>query len=159
MFALYSGYLEKSQVKEGFFSCAPITEDVANKSVWVVQQFGYDCVAYQNSNELSLTVYIDERPVARVIEGCNSVSIIILFVAFILAFSSSFLATLSYIILGSVLIYAVNIFRIAIIGIALYEFPEQQRFLHQLLFPAIIYGLVLILWVIWVQKFSKVKRD
>jgi len=41
----------------------------------------------------------------------------------------------------------------------LYEFPDHQRFLHQLLFPAIIYGLVLVLWVLWVQKFSKVKRE
>ena len=159
MFALYSGYLNKTQVTEGIFSCAPITEDAANKSVWVVQRFGYDCVAIQNSDELSLTVYIDESPVARVIEGCNAISIIILFVAFIIAFSSGFLVTISYAILGSILIYAVNIFRIAIIGIALYEFPDHQRFLHQLLFPAIIYGLVLVLWVLWVQKFSKVKRE
>lgn len=159
MFALYSGYLGEHQVTVGDYSCAPITEDAANKSVWVVQRMGYDSYAVQNSNELSLTVYINEKAVSRVIEGCNAVSIIILFIAFIIAFSSSFLATFSYAFIGSVIIYAVNILRIAIIGVALYKFPEQQQFFHQLLFPAIIYGLVLVLWVIWVQKFSKVKRE
>ena len=159
MFALYSLYLNENQITEGAFSCAPITEDVAHKSVWVVQQLGYECYAVQNSDELSLTVYINEQPVSRVIEGCNAISIIILFVAFVVAFSSTFLATFSFVFIGSVLIYAVNILRISIIGIGLYEFPQHQSFLHEIMFPALIYGLVLVLWVIWVRKFSKVKRE
>ena len=159
LFALYSGYLSKHQVTEGILSCAPITQDVADKSVWIVQKLGYQCYAVQNSHELSLTVYIDEKPVSRIIEGCNSVSIIILFVAFIAAFSSRFLPTFLYAAFGSLLIYATNLFRIAVIDIALYEFPKHQKFLHELLFPAIIYGLVLLLWVVWVRNFSKVKRE
>ena len=159
MFALYSVYLGKSQITEGIFSCAPITKDVADKSVWIVERFGYDCNANQNSDELSLTMYINDKAVSRVIEGCNAVSIIILFAAFIIAFSNSFVLTLSYVLFGSLLIYVLNIFRVAIIGIGLYEFPEYKEFLHQILFPALIYGLVLVLWVLWVQNFSKVKRE
>lgn len=159
MFALYSLYLNQNQITEGAFSCAPITKDVAYKSVWVVERLGYECYAIQNVDELSLTMYINEKPVSRVIEGCNAVSIIILFVAFIVAFSSTFLATFSFAFLGSVLIYVINILRIAVVGIGLYEFPQYKEFLHEILFPALIYGLVLVLWVIWVRKFSKVKRE
>lgn len=159
MFALYSVYLGRTQVTQGIFSCAPITKDVANKSVWVVEKFGYDCTAIQNTNELSLTMYINQKGVSRVIEGCNAVSIIILFAAFVFAFSNGFVITTAYVLFGSFLIYAFNIFRIAIVGIGLYEFSEYQDFLHEILFPAIIYGLVLVLWVIWVQNYSKVKRE
>ena len=158
MFALYSGYLGKTQVAEGIFSCAPITKAVAHASVWVVEQFGYASEAIQNSGELSLTMYINETAVSRVIEGCNAVSIIVLFTAFIIAFSNRFVPTLFYVLFGSLLIYAINILRIAVIGIGLYEFPEYKEFLHEILFPALIYGLVLVLWVIWVQNYSKVKH-
>lgn len=158
MFILYSTYLNQNQQTDVFFSCAPITKDVADKSVWVVQMFGYDSYVEQSSHELSLTMYIKEKAVSRIIEGCNAVSIIILFVAFIIAFSSKFWRTFLYALFGSLLIYYVNIFRVAVIGIALYEYPENQDFLHEILFPAIIYGLVLILWFLWIRKFSKIKN-
>lgn len=159
MFALYSAYLGKTQITEGIFSCAPITKNVAEISVWMVEFLGYESKAIQNTYELSLTMYINEQAVSRVIEGCNAVSIIILFAAFIIAFSNRFFSTLAYVLFGSLIIYFLNIFRIAIIGIGLYEFPEYKMFLHEILFPALIYGLVLVLWVIWVQNYSKVKRE
>jgi hypothetical protein len=34
------------------------------------------------------------------------------------------------------------------------SFPGQVSFLHGVLFPLFIYGVVFILWVIWVSKFS-----
>lgn len=159
LFVLYSGYLKNTQITEEGYSCAPVTKDVAYKSVKVIQFFGYDSYVVHSSNELSLVMYINEKPVSRVIEGCNSVSIIILFVSFIIAFSSTFWPTFLYAFFGSLLIYGVNIVRVAVIGIGLYEYPSHQMFLHEILFPAIIYGLVFVLWFVWVRKFSKVKSE
>jgi hypothetical protein len=39
--------------------------------------------------------------------------------------------------------------------VLLYHFPEQNHLLHGVLFPALIYGSVFVLWFIWVNKFSK----
>lgn len=155
LFLLYSFYLSKNQNEVTFYSCDSVTEVVAIQSNFLINCFGYNSEIIQSNNELSYQVIIDKKPIARVIEGCNSVSIIILFIAFIVAFSGKFKQTLLFIVVGSLLIYAINVFRIAVITVALYKFPEYEYVLHDIVFPALIYGLTFMLWIVWVTKFSK----
>lgn len=154
---MYSFYLNATQHKSDGFACSPITNVVASQSKYMLDLVGYSSEIVQSDVELSVYLSVKEKPVARIIEGCNSISIVILFIAFIVAFSASFKTTVSYIIFGSLLIYVINIIRIVIIAIALYKFPEYEHLLHNYLFPAIIYGVTFLLWFIWVRKFSKVK--
>lgn len=158
LFLLYSFYLQNTQVKEPYFACSPLTKRVAYQTQQVVKFFGYNSEIKQHNYEVSMKLIINEQFVARVIEGCNAVSIIILFISFIIAFSTTFKATGIYILAGSALIYGINIFRIAIISIAIYEFPQYEGILHDYIFPAIIYGTTFLLWFIWVRKFSKLKK-
>lgn len=158
LFAIYSSYLQRSQTKVGQFKTASITTIVADQTVDLLDFFGYDSGAYQHKEELSVKLLIHGKYTARVIEGCNSVSIIILFVAFIVAFAGSLKATIIYSVLGSLFIYVINIARIAFLAVMIYKYPEKQEFLHNLVFPALIYGTVFLLWVIWVNKFSNYKR-
>jgi len=106
---------------------------------------------------MSVKLIVNNQYTARVIEGCNSISIIILFVAFIVAFSGPKRTTIIYAIIGSLIIYVINILRIAFLTAMLYQYPNQQMVLHNLVFPAIIYGTTFLLWVIWVQRFSHQK--
>ena len=131
---------------------------VADQTVSLLEFFGYSSGAYQHKKELSVKILIEGNYTSRVIEGCNSVSIIILFIAFIIAFAGSLKATIIYVLLGSLFIYIINVVRIAFLSVMIYKYPNQQEFLHNLVFPAIIYGTVFILWVIWVNKFSNYKR-
>jgi exosortase family protein XrtF len=85
------------------------------------------------------------------------VSIIILFVAFIVSFYQNFKKTFLFILAGTALIYSVNVVRIAILTIAIYKFPENEHILHGVLFPAIIYGMVFLLWIIWVRTLKPLK--
>ena len=101
--------------------------------------------------------FVGDVYAARIVEGCNSVSIIILFLTFIIAFTGSLKATIIFGIVGSIIIYVVNLFRILILSLLMYKYPEYQYLLHSLLFPGIIYGTTFILWVIWVNKFSHLK--
>ena len=78
-----------------------------------------------------------------------------LFIAFIVAFASGLKRTLLYIVFGSLIIYLVNIIRIAVIVVAIYKFPELEGVLHNIIFPSIIYGITFLLWFFWVQKISK----
>ena len=66
---------------------------------------GYDAYVEQNTDELSMKFMLNGKYVSRIIEGCNSVSIIILFLAFIIAFSGSLKDTIWFGIFGSLLIY------------------------------------------------------
>ncbi len=150
----YSLYLKKTQVKGDFFSCSPITEVVAKQSKMLIEFLGYQSKTFQNTHQLSMALEVNEKYVAIVVEGCTAMSIMILFLAFIVAFSGKLKHTLIFGVVGLVSIYIINIFRIAIMSILLYEFPEYQKILHDLVFPAIIYGYVFLLWVIWVKWFA-----
>lgn len=135
-----------------------MTNLVANQSKEILNVLDYRVSLIPHPKEASLKLIINEKYVARVIEGCNSVSIIILFVSFIIAFASRFKTTLLYVFAGSVLIYIANLVRIVILSVGLYHYPWRKDILHTVIFPAIIYGMVCLLWMIWVNRFSKTNK-
>jgi exosortase family protein XrtF len=98
--------------------------------------------------------YYNGKYISRIIEGCNALSVIILFISFVIAFSGKLKNTIYFIIFGSIIIHFLNITRIALLMVAFYNFPEANFILHDILFPLVIYGTVFILWIIWVNKFS-----
>jgi len=67
--------------------------------------------------------------------------------------------TILFIVIGSLIIHILNIVRIALLCIALYNYPDYEHILHGVVFPLIIYGVVFLLWVIWVNKFSIYVRE
>jgi exosortase family protein XrtF len=135
-----------------------LTNLVAKQSQSVLQSMGYDATIAKHPDEPSMKLIINKKFVARVVEGCNSVSIIILFISFIIAFAGKFKTTFFYILAGSVLIYAVNLFRIAILSVGLYHYPWRKEILHTVIFPLIIYGMVFLLWMFWVNRFTKTNK-
>jgi exosortase family protein XrtF len=154
---LYNGYLtmfESSNYYPDFF-----THLVAMQSESVIASAGYSTNIKIHPSEPSLQLYINDIFLARIIEGCNSISIIILFTSFILSFFSKFRVTFLYIFTGAVIIYIANILRIVILAIGIYEYPQYTSFLHTIVFPLIIYGTVFILWIFWVRLFSKITVD
>ncbi|MCF6349519.1 MAG: exosortase family protein XrtF [Flavobacteriaceae bacterium] len=153
MLSLYNLYLNKTQERV-LFSCSPITETVAKQAAIVSSFLGYKTTVVQHKEELSYKVLVHNKYIARVIEGCNSISIIILFWAFIIAFSGKISTTIIFGLAGSLLIYTLNVFRISLLAIGLYKYPKQQIIFHDLLFPAIIYGFIVVLWLIWIKKFT-----
>ena len=159
LFGTYSLYLHKTQQKEDFFSCSPITRTVANHVSKVSRMLGYDAQIEQHTEELSIKFILNGKYVSRIIEGCNSVSIIILFVSFIVAFSGALKHTVIFGLFGSLLIYVVNVLRIIAVSVLHVRYPEYETILHDLLFPSIIYGLTFMLWITWVKYFSKLNRD
>ena len=153
---LYKFYLQLSDGSKYYPDF--MTHLVAKQSKMLMSAFGYDVQMMPHPNEPSMKVLIENNYVARIIEGCNSVSVIILFFSFITAFASNLKTTVFYILSGSVLIYSVNLLRIVLLSIWIYHYPEQSDFLHTVVFPAIIYGMVFFLWMLWVNRFSRLKK-
>jgi exosortase family protein XrtF len=107
-----------------------------------------------HNDQASIKLFLNNVYVARVVEGCNALSVIILFAAFVVAFTGKLKHTILFIFGGSLLIHILNVLRIALLSIALLHYPEHEEFLHGVIFPLFIYGVVFGLWVIWVNKFS-----
>ncbi|EGV43512.2 exosortase family protein XrtF [Bizionia argentinensis JUB59] len=136
-----------------------VTHAVAQQTAHLLNTWGYHSQVLPHLDEPTMKLILNGKYIARVIEGCNSVSVIILFVAFILAFSGKFKVTVIYILSGSVFIYVVNLIRIVLLSIGLYHYPQHEAILHTVIFPAIIYGLVCFLWLVWVNRFSKIATN
>lgn len=152
----YNFYLDYSDGSK--FYPDYLTHLVANQSNSLLHAFDYDATITAHPNEASMKLIINGKFVARVVEGCNSISVIILFISFIIAFAGKFKTTILYILAGSTLIYTVNLIRIVILSIGLYHYPWRREILHTVIFPLIIYGMVFLLWMFWVNRFSKLKK-
>lgn len=153
---VYMVYLQSSSGAEYYPDY--FTHVVAKQSNGLLAAFGYDSQIAKHPDEPSMKLIINGKFVARVIEGCNSISVIILFVSFVIAFAGRFKVTFFYILVGSVLIYIINLLRIAILSFGLYHYPWRREELHTVIFPMVIYGIVFLLWMFWVHRFSKFKR-
>ena len=151
---IYSIYLHKTQIKTDIFSCSPITKKVAEHTNSLSNFFGYNSRVEQNETELSMRYYLNDQHIVSIVEGCSSISIIILFLSFIIAFSGSIKNTIFFGMFGMVTIYLVNLFRILLLAILYQKYPQHEFLLHSLLFPLVVYGYIFLLWIIWVKYFS-----
>jgi exosortase family protein XrtF len=131
-----------------------ISKLVANQTKDLLVFFGHDAAIQPHPTEPSIKIFYKEKYVSRIVEGCNAISVMILFAAFIFAFSNRFLKTFLFILIGLFLIYLLNIVRIALLSYALYYYPAYEELLHGTIFPLFIYGIVFLLWIVWVTQFS-----
>lgn len=132
-----------------------MTNLVARQANSILNAIGYEAFVLPHPDEPSMKLIINGKYLARVIEGCNAVSIIILFLSFVIAFAGKFKTTFFYCFAGSIIIYAFNVIRIVILSVGLYHYPWRKEVLHSVVFPMLIYGTVFLLWMFWVNRFSK----
>jgi exosortase family protein XrtF len=59
-----------------------------------------------------------------------------------------------FLLAGIFLIHILNVARIVILILGLLYIPEYEHVMHDVIFPLFIYGVVFVLWVIWINKFS-----
>lgn len=151
----YQLYLELSEDSKYYPDY--LTNVASRQSKELLETIGYETRVIPHPDEPSMKLIIRDKFVARMVEGCNSISVIILFISFIIAFSGKLKTTFFYILAGSTLLYIVNLIRIVILSVGLYHYPWRREILHTVIFPAIIYGMVFILWMFWVNRFSNLK--
>lgn len=132
-----------------------ITRMVGENINQLFQLFDANFRIEENESHSFIKLIYNQKYVARIIEGCNAISVVILFISFVAAFSGKVKPTLLFIFGGSLLVYVLNVVRIVILSVLMFHFPKQEPFLHGVLFPLYIYGVVFILWLIWVRKFSR----
>jgi len=155
---LYNAYLHFGKSETWYPD--PVTHLVAKQTSILTTSVGYKAEIIPHENEASMKLLVNDRYLARIVEGCNALSVMALFAAFIVAFHQKWKPTLLYIFVGAVLIYCANLFRIVLLAIALYEYPQYEKILHGVVFPAIIYGMVFLLWVLWVRRIpAKIVED
>lgn len=145
---LYQGWLY------GRTDVDPITRMVGQSATVLLQWTGFEARLVPAPTRMYDRLFFEGNYVARIIEGCNAVSIMILFVAFVVAFYSTWRRTLLFCIIGILIIHLLNIIRIGLLAYLLKEYPQHEHFLHGTVFPLFIYSVVFSLWILWVQRLS-----
>ena len=149
---IYQTYLNRFDGKNA--EVDSFTQLVAEQSAAVLSWFDSKSYTLPHLTEPTVKLFYKGKYISRIIEGCNALSVIILFISFVIAFTGKFKRTILFIVFGIVLIHVLNIGRIALLCVALYNLPQYEHLLHGVIFPLVIYGVVFLLWVIWVNKYS-----
>ncbi|MGB0897128.1 MAG: exosortase family protein XrtF [Flavobacteriaceae bacterium] len=148
LYALYTVYLKLCSSPDRF------TIIVAEQCTYLIDLLGYTTRSEINTNYNHIRLFINDIHIAGVAEGCNAISIIILFTSFIIAFAKDIKQTALYILFGIFVIHLINIIRIVLLIICIHHYPSLSEALHSYIFPGIIYCCVFILWVFWVKSFK-----
>ena len=147
LFLLYQWYLNQfSGNIDGF------TKIISDQSAFLLNFTGYETVTKDFPSHETVQFYINGKVATRMVEGCNAVSVMIMFLAFVFAFYKG-VKTFYFAFAGIVLLYILNLFRIYVLNVIVVDFPALTKSAHDYFFPAIIYGGVVFLWLIWINKF------
>lgn len=88
--------------------------------------------------------------------NCNAITLFSLFSVFIIAYPGKAKSKFWFIPLGILFIHILNIIRvIALVLIANYA-PQFLSFNHTYTFTFLIYAFIFMLWMVWVNKYSKI---
>jgi exosortase family protein XrtF len=103
-------------------------------------------------NESGPTVFIKHygRVILSVFEGCNGINVMIVFVAFMVAFGGAIRKLVWFIPLGLVVIHLANLGRLFLLYVTAVQSPRYFYYFHKYFFTAILYLIVLALWAAWV---------
>ncbi|WP_312901474.1 exosortase family protein XrtF [Chryseobacterium taichungense] len=89
----------------------------------------------------------------RMVEGCNAISVMILFVSFVFAFYKG-KKTFFFVMAGLLILYLMNVLRIVGLNLVMTDYSQYGKMAHDYIFPAVIYGTVVLLWLIWIKFFA-----
>ncbi|NPA42987.1 MAG: exosortase family protein XrtF [Chlorobi bacterium] len=133
----------------------PFTLTTAKQVNAVYRFTGYRTEYQTLENPAEIGIREGNRWFVKIIEGCNGMSVIFVFLAFVWAFPAPRRQKLIFSLAGVLLIWVVNILRIYILGLVYRYRPEWFDFGHKVLFPASIYGMVVLLWVVWLRRITR----
>jgi exosortase family protein XrtF len=132
----------------------PVTHAVSIQTSGVLQAMGWSVTAADDPYKATTLLAYHEQDILAVYEGCNGINIMIIFVAFLLAFGPYKRALLWFVPLGLVIIHGMNLARIAGLFFVSRFLPGLNYFTHKYLFTAFLYVVIFVLWLYWIRKFG-----
>lgn len=97
----------------------------------------------------------NEMTVLRIYEGCNGINVMIVFIAFMMAFGGISKRGAIFMSAGIGMIHLANVIRIAQLFWVAKHHEAWFYYVHKYVFTAALYVIVLLLWWVWVSKMIK----
>jgi exosortase family protein XrtF len=135
----------------------PATRTVARQTSIALGVCGWNTSVHDNANKPTTEVALDHRGILSIYEGCNGINVMIIFLAFLLAFGPINRWLWWYVPVGLFILHVSNLLRITILFWVSLNEPNFMYFLHKYFFTAALYVVTFILWVIWVRMYMRTK--
>lgn len=126
-----------------------MNQKVAYGGHLLVNALGYESCLENNQ------ICVNIISTVHISAGCNGFDIICIFAGFIIIFNGSWLKKIIFIAAGVVLLYALNVVRVALLAIDHYKNLKLFAFNHKYTYLIAMYAVVFGLWALWVFKISK----
>jgi len=136
----------------------PATRVVSGQTAIALSACGWPTITRDNDRKPTTELVYDDNSVIAVYEGCNGLNVMIIFVAFLIAFGPLVKNLLWFIPLGIGILHGVNLARIGLLFWVSLYLPDFMYFTHKYFFTAILYVVVFVLWIAWVRKVSSAKK-
>ncbi len=129
------------------------SRSVAEQVKFIQNHTGYSTQLYNDDKGAQVYFYVNNNYPSRMVEGCNAVSVMILFVSFVFAFYKG-KKTIVFIMAELLVLHLMNVLRIVGLNIVLTDYRQYGKMVHDYVFPAVIYGTVVLLWLVWIKFFA-----
>lgn len=147
---IYTFFLEPTRVLDSF-----LTKKIAQLSIYILSNW-YSIYSKVDAFGLQ-RLFVEDRWSLRITHSCNGLILMVLFAVFLICFSGDWLLKLITSVVGVFAIYLINVFRVVSLVLVQIYAPEYLNFSHHWLFTAIVYGFVFSMWLLWINKLSKIK--
>lgn len=137
----------------------PITHLVSRQTSVTLNGLHEETTAIVNTQGPTVFIQTPERSVLNIFEGCNGVNVMIVFIAFMVAFGGPVKKMLWFIPAGLLIIHLFNILRLVLLYYTDLYYEEWFYYFHKYLFTAILYIVVFILWAVWIMKIVQRKGN
>lgn len=131
----------------------PFSRWVAGQANWMQNRCGFVSGLQDGVDNEGIRFIVRGDYLTRMVEGCNALSVMIMFVAFIFAFYKG-VKTFIFALIGLLILHLMNFSRIAALNMVIADYPQYGKMFHDYFFPGIIYGTVIGLWIIWIRFFA-----
>jgi exosortase/archaeosortase family protein len=117
-------------------------------AVWIIKLFGFYAI-YNLSD-----IMVVDGPWLRINYACLGLGVMSFLAAFVIAFPAKLKAKFRLLVIGIIMIYLLNVARIAALGVLLGFFKSQRRNFtyHHEVFNIIVYICVFVLLYYWIKK-------
>jgi len=126
--------------------------NIVGSSAGILKWLGYEIFVFER------VVAVGEFPGIKIVNGCNGISAMGLFLGFIIAYPGEWKEKISFTVLGIGIIYLVNIFRIVVLAITQAEWPGFFNITHDYSTTAIFYLVIFVLWMVWINYSDSLQK-
>ena len=126
-----------------------LTTNIVSVSAGILQYLDYNVYA------TGRLIGVGETAGIYLADGCSGIAAMGLFVGFVVAFPGQWIPRIAFIVLGTGIIYLINILRTVVLAIIQQQYPSMFDFTHDYSTTAIFYIVIFALWMIWVNLGGK----